>query len=97
MPTRCRQSAPAGNPMSCLSHPYAPAFADSDFLQPLPQCRLQNLAVMVLGQIGNEKILLRPLEAGDVSEAKRIESPVVDSFPVARHHERHHFFSPLRM
>jgi len=36
---------------------------------------------MVLGQIGNENILLRPLEAGDVSETKGIKLPVFFRHP----------------
>ena len=37
------------------------------------QLGLEDLAVIVLGQLVDEPILLRPLEAGDVLEAKPIE------------------------
>src|SRR5215216_5669098 len=64
-------------------------------LEQLAQFRLENLAVVVLGQRLDELVVLRPLEAGDVVEAELVEFGGLQRLALARHDEGHHLLAPL--
>src|SRR6266700_7583103 len=66
-------------------------------LKQLPELRLENLAVVVLGQRLDELVVLGPLEARDIVEAELIELGGRQGLAAACHYEGHDLLAPFGM